>query len=428
MTLIDIGPIPSGGHSAGATAPRLTERHVLALGLGMSAGFVLLAIASAVVAVVDGGSTWAALHLAMAGAATVAIGTFMPHFAVTLAGTRPSGSAWRLAVLGLLAAGSALVVLGVTVGAGDSIGLLGTALVLTGLGGVAAHTLAPLREPLARRHPVVSATYGLALVELAAGVVVGGLGAAGASVVLGAWGTLRPAHAWLTLFGAISLTILATLVYLAPTVMGARIRAGWSLATAVIGMALGPLIVVAGFVAESRPVVIVGMALAVIGGVGQVAYVIDSWRRRGPFTSEHDWRSVAIGHLVAGTAWFVAATVAALAGIVGGLALVGWSIGLLVLPLTAGWMLQELVGSWTHLAPSVTPGSPALHARQRRVMASAARTRLVAWNGGLAAAWAGAGIGLPLLAALGGAVVALTVVASVLLLVRSLALRESQAP
>ena len=186
--------------------------------------------------------------------------------------------------------------------------------------------------------------------------------------------------------------------------------------------------VVAGFVAESRPVVIVGMALAVIGGVGQVAYVIDSWRRRGPFTSEHDWRSVAIGHLVAGTAWFVAAIVAALAGIVAGLPLVGWSIGLLVLPLTAGWMLQELVGSWTHLAPSVTPGSPALHARQRRVMASAARTRLVAWNGGLAAAWAGAGIGLPLLAALGGAVVALTVVASVLLLVRSLALRESQAP
>ncbi len=428
MTLIEIGPIPSGGHSAGATVPRLTERHVLALGLGMSAAFVLLAITSAVVAVVGGGSTWAALHLAMAGAATVAIGTFMPHFAVTLAGTRPSASVWRLAVLVQLAAGSGIVVLGVTVGAGDSIGLLGTALVVTGLAGVAAHTLAPLREPLARRHPVISATYGLALVELAIGVVVGGLGAAGVPVVLEAWGTVRAAHAWLTLFGAISLTILATLVYLAPTVMGARIRAGRALAAAVIGMAIGPLIVVAGFVAESRPIVVAGMGLAVIGGVGQVAYVVDSWRRRGPFTSEHDWRSVAVGHLVAGTAWFVAATVAALAGVVAGLPLVGWPIGLLVLPLTAGWMLQALVGSWTHLAPSVTPGSPALHARQRRVMARGARTRLVGWNGGLAAGWAGVGLGLPPLAALGAAVVALAVVASVLLLVRSLALRESQRP
>lgn len=396
---------------------------MLALGLGLSASFVLAAIVAAVLTATAGGSSWVALHLAMAGAAVVAIGTFMPHFAVTLAGTRPSASRRRLAVLLVLATGGALVVGGVVVSAGSSVVLLGTVLVLLGLSGVAMQTLAPLREPLARRHHVVTGTYVLALAEMAAGVALGGLGAAGVGSVVAAWATLRPAHAWLTLFGGVSVTILGTLVYLAPTVMGARIRASWSLAVAVIGMGLGPLAAVAGFAFDARPVVIGGMALTVVGGLGQVAYVVDAWRRRGPYTSEHDWRSVVVVHITAGTAWFVVASAAALVGMIGARSTVGWSIGLLALPLVAGWMLQELVGSWTHLAPSVTLGGPVQHARQRRLMAVAARTRLVAWNVGLAVAWLGAWLGARPLAALGGGLVAVVVVVSVILLGRALLVR-----
>ena len=62
---------------------------------------------------------------------------------------------------------------------------------------------------------------------------------------------------------------------------------------------------------------------------------------------------------------FAAACAAALAGVVGGGPVAGWSIGVLAVPMVAGWLLQELVGSWTHLVPSVTPGSPADHAAQR---------------------------------------------------------------
>jgi hypothetical protein len=418
--------MPPGGQPASRAErrPNLTERHVLALGLGVSGVFVLAAAAAAIWAVANGSSTWAALHLALAGAATVAIGAFMPHFAVTLSGTRPAAPRWRLASLGLLAAGSAIVVAGVTV-LGRPWPTLGTALVVAGLVWVAAHVLAPLREPLARRHHVVTAAYIVALVELALGVIIGGLGAAGATLVISSWDLVRPAHAWLTLFGAVSLTITATLVYLAPTVLGARIRAGWELGVAVLGIGIGPPIVAVAFVLDVRAGVLVGILLTLVGAVGQVAYGLDSLRRRGPYTSEHDWRSVAVGHLLVGPVWLAAALVVALTDLLGGRALSGWTLGLLALPVVAGWMLQELAGSWTHLAPSVTPGDPAVHARQRRVLAVAARSRLVAWNAGLAALWMGLATEVMALAAVGGAAFGATLLLSVVLLLRSLAVRAA---
>src|SRR5688572_33284825 len=107
--------MPSGGQPLSAEPrPRLTERHVLALGLGASGLFVLAAALTAVATMAGRGSSWAALHLALAGAATVAIGAFMPHFAITLAGTRASPSPQRLAALVALALGSVAVVLGVS--------------------------------------------------------------------------------------------------------------------------------------------------------------------------------------------------------------------------------------------------------------------------------------------------------------------------
>jgi nitrite reductase (NO-forming) len=419
--LIDLGPMPSGGRPAAAAGrqPRLTERHVLALGLGVSAAFVAAAGIAAGLSVASGGTSWSALHLAMAGAATVAIGAVMPHFAVTLAGTRPSPAIGRLATIGALAIGA----VGVVVGVGfrlPSLTALATLLVVVGLGGVAMQILAPSRNPLARRHPVVTVAYGVALADLAAGVVIGGLGATGLEPALDAWARLRPAHAWLALFGGVSLTIAATLVYLGPTVLGARIRAGWSLALMIVGIGVGPIVAAVGFVAGAPVVVATGMALTAGGAVGQVGYVVDARRRRGRFTSEHDWRRVAIGHLAAGTAWFLVASTVALVDLAAGRAIAGWSIGMLALPLVAGWMLQELVGSWTHLVPSVTPGGPEDHARQRRVLAAGSRTRLATWNAGLLAAVCGAWLDLPVVAGIGTLALVGAIGVSVLLLGRSL--------
>jgi len=413
--------MPTGGRPAALAGrrPRLTERHVLALGLGASGLFVLAAALTALATLAGRGSSWAALHLALAGAATVAIGAFMPHFAITLAGTRASPSPQRLAALVALALGSVAVVLGVSLNGRPWVAA-GTTSVVIGLSAVAWHTFAPLRQPLARRHPVVAAAYGTALVELTAGVILGGLGAAGVSAVSAHWALLRPAHAWLTLFGAISLTIFATLVYLAPTVLGARIRASRWLIAGTVGIALGPITAAVGFALDARVVVLAGIGFTFAGALGQIGYVVDCYRRRGPFSTEHDWRAVSIGHLLAGPAWFAAAVLAAMVEIVFGRALAGWSIGLLAIPMVAGWMLQELVGSWTHLVPSVTPGDPEVHARQRRLLAIAARPRVAAWNVAVGAAWAGLALEIAPLAIAGFGLLAVSVAVALIGLGRSL--------
>ena len=236
----------------------------------------------------------------------------------------------------------------------------------------------------------------------------------------GNWASLRPAHAWLTLFGAISLTIFATLVYLAPTVLGARIRASRWLIAGTAGIALGPITTAVGFALDARVVVLAGIGLTLAGAFGQIGYVVDCYRRRGSFSTEHDWRAVSIGHLLAGPAWFAAAVLAAFFDIAAGRALAGWSIGLPAIPMVAGWMLQELVGSWTHLVPSVTPGDPDVHARQRRMLAVAARPRVAAWNLAVGAAWAGLALEIAPLAIAGFGLLAVSVAVALIGLGRSL--------
>jgi hypothetical protein len=196
-----------------------------------------------------------------------------------------------------------------------------------------------------------------------------------------------------------------------------------ALAIAFAGIALGPLVTIAGFGAAAREVVAVGMALTTLGALGQLGYVADNLRRRGSFAAELGWRRVAIGHLLAGPAWFAAACAVALADVVGGAEVAGWTIGLLTLPMIAGWLMQELVGSWTHLVPAVTPGDAGRHAGQRTQLAVGGRARRVAWNGGLALLWLGSVVGALSLAATGGALFATAAIASVAILARSLAER-----
>jgi hypothetical protein len=71
-------------------------------------------------------------------------------------------------------------------------------------------------------------------------------------------------------------------------------------------------------------------------------------------------------------------------------------------PLVAGWVLQELIGSWSHLLPAVGPGDAAAHARQRDLLGRRARWRVGALNLGVLAGWVGFALGVPVLAAGGG--------------------------
>ena len=224
-------------------------------------------------------------------------------------------------------------------------------------------------------------------------VVVGGLGAAGVPGVIEAWDRLRPMHAWLGLFGAISLTIFATLVYLVPTVVGARIRAGWSLRPCLHRDRARPrrLTEPDGRFRRRDP-------RGRRGGhgadgprrAGQLGYIIDCVRRRGTFTGELDWRRVAVvtrcqarcGSRLRASPRSSASSVAAR------------SPGGRLACSSCPWWRAGCSKSSSDRGPisfrRSTPGDPARHARQRSQSAFAGRARLVAWNAGLALLWLGA--------------------------------------
>jgi hypothetical protein len=146
-----------------------------------------------------------------------------------------------------------------------------------------------------------------------------------------------------------------------------------------------------------------GAWLTVAGTLGLVGYVVDVVRRRGHWAFDRDWHRLVTGHLVLATPWFAAAAVAVAAGVTrDGPAPPGWTLGSVAAPLVGGFVLQELVGSWSHLLPAVGPGEVAAHARQRDLLGRWALLRLVAWNAGVALLWVGLGLGVAALTAAGG--------------------------
>ena len=68
------------------------------------------------------------------------------------------------------------------------------------------------------RRVLVERAYGLALVNVAVGATIATLLIGGNLEIGGAWGMLKPAHAWLNLIGFAGLVVQATLLHLAPTI------------------------------------------------------------------------------------------------------------------------------------------------------------------------------------------------------------------
>jgi nitrite reductase (NO-forming) len=419
-----IGPMPER-QSAAPASSRLNERVVLQIGVALAATFLILSIVAGVLPLA-GLHGWTAIHLALAGATTVAIGTFMPHFGVTLAGTRPVAARLRLTGVLLLAVG----MLGVALGrpfAGDRVAAGSGVLVLVGLGVTAWATYAPMRSGLVRRHPIVQLTYGVALADLTIGASLAILFLLGLGPITSHWVALKPAHAWLNVFGFVSLTIAGTLIYLYPTMLGTRIRPHPTMAVAVLGLMIGPPIVALGAALELSWLAVVGGSLALAGAIGLFSYGVETWRRRGTFAFDLGWHALTARHAMAGMAWLVAAVATALAGLIrDGVAVPGWGIGLLAVPVIGGWALQVLVAAWGHLLPAVGPGSMAVKARQRDLLSRWGLARVVAWNLGLVVLWAGFGMGVPLLIAAGVLLFAPAVLAALVLLIRALLAGRSQ--
>jgi nitrite reductase (NO-forming) len=266
------------------------------------------------------------------------------------------------------------------------------------------------------RRPIVTHAYTLALGNVALGAALGTLMVAGWLPVLERWALLRPAHAWTNLVGFVSLTVVGTLLHFLPTVLGTRIVPRPGAVVAVLGIAMGSPVVVAGLLFASSPIVGGGAFLTLAGAGALAVEVVLVARARGRWTTDPGWHRLTGVGLIAGVAWFVVgAGIAAVRLLAVGAAPDAWSTALVGAPLALGWVVQILIASWSHLLPAIGPGGPRDHAARRVVLGRLATPRLVALNVGTGLIAVGWPAGLAPLGAAGAALALAAVLTSVVL-------------
>jgi nitrite reductase (NO-forming) len=332
------------------------------------------------------------LHLALAGAASVAIASVMPFFTSALSAAPPAGPRTRIAVIAAVAGGALGVTLGVTAGTAP-LATAGGTLFIAGLIGLGWATFMPLQHALGPRRGIIALAYGSAIADVIVGASLATLLVAGWPPVALAWGALKPAHAWLNLFGFVTLVIGGTLLHLFPTVAGSRMAQHPSATVAVRSLAAGAPLVALGYALRVGLLVVVGGAATLLGGLALLAYLIRSWRARSGWTTDAGWHRFTTGALASSATWFsVAAGIALLRIVQSGADPLGWNVTAVAGPLVAGWVVLAIVGAATHLVPAIGPGDPARHRRQREILGQASLTRLALLDAGVALL----SVGLPL--------------------------------
>jgi nitrite reductase (NO-forming) len=422
---------PADGRSL--LARRAADRRVTAFGMALAAGYLALTVLSVLAPPALRMGAWLPLHLLLAGAAATAVAGVMPFFAAGIASVPPAATPMRVAGVVGVAVGAGLVVLVRLLGHGaidnGLLGALAGATYLAGIAAVAAATLLPLRAALGPRRAVLAVSYGVALGCLALGALIGTLAIAGWSPALAAWDVLRPTHAWINVFGFLSLVIAASMLHLLPTVAGTRIARTPASTLVLVGMMTGPVTVAVGFVTRLTPVVVVGAALVVVAAFALVWHAATVVVRRGRWTTDRPWHRFVQGSLLASVGWFaVGALLAAAVVVDAGATARGWDSDVVVGPLALGWVAQALMGSWSHLVPAVGPGSPEVHARQRAVLGRWATPRVVLAQVGVALVTVGAPLGQGRLVELGSVLVGACAAAAVALVALALAPVVRNAP
>ena len=413
MTSLGFSPPPSGRGNiplveGTATSPavlpsqrrrpsisRSRDRAITTAGLAISAAFLASAVVAMFLPPETRRGVWLPLHLALAGGATTAIAAALPFFTSSLLGAAPAPAPIRALAIVLVATGAAAMVIGVSGQAGISAAVHATPLSLAPSGGLAfvAGILVlswaafwPIRGSVGQRQSIVLVAYVAAILDVAIGAMLATLYLGGYSPAVAAWARLTPAHAWLNLLGFVSLVVAGTLLHLYPTVLGTRIPAGSTGVGRIGRLAVGSLVVGPPFVAlgyslEADSLARGGAVIELVGATALVAYGLAVWRNRGHWTTDSEWHLAIVGHLSAAIGWLAAgAGLAAWLTLGAGANPAGWSIEVLIAPLGLGCVAQAIVGSWTHLVPSIGPGDAVTHARQRVLLARAARIRLAAFQ------------------------------------------------
>lgn len=387
----------------------------------LAVGFLVAAAVSLFLPAAQRLGVWLPLHLAMAGAASVAIAGVMPFFSAAFATAQPVDARLRWSSIVAVAVGAALLSTGFVAGL-LSLAVLGGVSYIVGLMLTATSTFAPLKGGLGPRGGVVALGYGAALVMVGLGALLGSLFLAGWPPVTSAWASLKPAHAWLNLVGFVSVVIATTLLHFFPTVIGARMKRTRAAHATIVGLALGAAALAAGFALRSDPLARLGAAATLVGATALAVYAWDVWRTRARWTGDTGWHLFAMGGLVSAIGWFeLGLAIAAGRVLLLGIDPAATRSDPLVTPLVAGWAGLALLASATHLVPSVGPGGPAVHAHQRELLGRGALARLLAANGGVAALALGVAAGVDGLAAGGGLLVSLTVASTAALVAIAIA-------
>ena len=362
---------------------RGTDRRITFGGLVVAIGFLAAALAAAALPPTVRRGTWLPLHLALAGGATTAIAAILPFFVAALAVAPPARPTLRLIGLAGVGGGALLVALGRATGL-DGMAVAGGLGFVVGILGVGASAWSSLGSATRPRRPATERAYAVGLVNVAIGAAIATLFLGGGDAALAAWGSLKPAHAWLNLFGFVVVVIAGTLLHLAPTIAGSRIRRRPSGTLAVTALAVAAPTVALGYALRVDLLVQVGAGGAIVGAYALTAHGIAAHRDRAGWTTEREWHDFTGGSLLIAPAWLLVATLVAGARVVSaGADPSGWHLGDLVGPLVGGFVLQVVLGALSHLLPSIGPGTPDRHAAQRQRLGWAARPRLAWWNVGV---------------------------------------------
>ena len=413
--------------SARTTLPisRDADRRVTMAGVLAAATLLGLAAASFVLPAADRHGLWLPLHLALAGAAGTAVAAVLPFFAAAIAQAQPSAPVLRSGGIGLVA-GGALVVSGGVVRDWSAVAAAGGLAYLAGLACVAGAAFVPLRRALAPKVRVIAGAYALALIQVAVGAALATALLAGFGPVADQWALLKPAHAWLNVFGFLSVVVGTSLIHLAPTVAGSRIRPRASAMVGVVALVAGPPLVAIGFALGSDVITRLGALGELLGAIALVVHAIVVRHDRGQWTTDPDWHRMTGLSLFAAPAWFLVAVGLASGRILWlGAVPSAWAIELLAAPLVVGWLVQVLIGSWTHLVPSIGPGDQATHARQRAILGRWSTARLIVLNGGVALLAVGVIADWPALVILGALATLSSVGSALAILVISLTAARS---
>jgi hypothetical protein len=392
---------------------RDADRRVTGLSIGIGALFVAAGLVAAAIEGLTGGAVWMPLHLVLAGAAGTVIAGVLPFFTAALAVAPPADPRARLAAVGSIVVG-AIVGIAAIGGGSPVLGALGGTLYLLGLCLVGVVAAQPLRRALGPRRRSIERAYFAALAMIVAGVLLATAMLAGWDPVVGRWTMLKPAHVWLNLVGSLSLIVVATLTHLAPTIEGTRIRPRAVARLALLGIGVGAVGVALGYALERDALARLGAGMALIGAVAVPIHALAVRSTDDHWTTDAGWHRFATWSLRAAGGWFlVGMTVMAGRVLWLGADPAAWSLPLAGGPLVIGWVLQVLVGSWSHLIPALGPGDPLARAVRRDRLGRAATTRFAAFNAGVLLAWLGLAADVPTMTAAGATVLGLALAASV---------------